>query len=112
MSTKHDACGCCSDNDEMALSMVEASAALDSANLMNSTFSIDGLDCADCATKLEKGIRKLPGVREVQVNFTAAKLKVVYDKTLLEVSQITKTVSGFGYSATILQANQDEMIIL
>lgn len=109
MGTKAEAChcGCCHSSHEVAVGASEAAAAVDSANLMNSTFSIDGLDCADCAAKLEKGIRKLPGVREAQVNFAAAKLKVVYDKTLLEVAQITKTVSGFGYSAAMLQANQD-----
>ncbi|CQR73638.1 Lead, cadmium, zinc and mercury transporting ATPase; Copper-translocating P-type ATPase [Sporomusa ovata] len=109
MKTQTEAChcGCCYSSRDVVASAAEAAAAIDSANLMNSTFSIDGLDCADCAAKLEKGIRKLPGVREAQVNFAAAKLKVVYDKTLLEVAQITKTVSGFGYSAAILQVAQD-----
>lgn len=109
MSTKPDDChcGCCSGDGEAAMSLVEAAAAVDSVNLINSKFRIDGLDCADCASKLEKGIRKLPGVREAHVNFAAAMLKIVYDKTLLEVAQITKTVSGFGYSATMLQAGQD-----
>jgi len=109
MKTQTEAChcDCCHSSQAVAAAAAEAAAAVDSGNLMNSTFSIDGLDCADCAAKLEKGIRKLPGVREAQVNFAAAKLKVVYDKTLLEVAQITKTVNGFGYSAAILQAAQD-----
>ena len=109
MGTKSEAChcGCCQSSvNEVVTPIAETAAAVDSANLINGTFSIDGMDCADCATKLEKGIRKLTGVREAQVNFTAAKLKVVYDKTLLDVNQIVKVVSGFGYSAEIIQAAQ------
>lgn len=109
METENAAChcGCCHGAQAVTAGVTEAATAVDSANLINSTFRIDGLDCADCAAKLEKGIRRLPGVRDAQVNFAAAKLKVVYDKTLLEVAQITKTVSGFGYSAAMLQAAQD-----
>ena len=32
-------------------------------------FRLEGLDCADCAAKLEKKIRVLPGVLEAKVNF-------------------------------------------
>lgn len=109
MGTNSEACscGCCHSSHAVSAGRDEAAVTVDSANLINSTFGIDGLDCADCAAKLEKGIKKLPGVREAQVNFAAAKLKVVYDKKQLEVSQIIKTVSGFGYSAVRLQAGQD-----
>lgn len=109
MSTEHAACNCdcCHGSQEAAAAKTEAAASVDGANLINSTFNIDGLDCADCAAKLEKGIRRLPGVREAQVNFAAAKLKVVYDKTIMEVTEIAKTVSGFGYSAEFVQAAQD-----
>ncbi|MBP2635385.1 MAG: cadA [Firmicutes bacterium] len=109
MGTNSEACscGCCHSSHAVSAGVGEAAVAVDSANLINSTFGIDGLDCADCAAKLEKGIKKLPGVREAQVNFAAAKLKVVYDKTQLEVAQIITTVSGFGYSVVGLQAGQD-----
>lgn len=109
MGAKTEACNCscCQCSKEVIAATSEATAAIDGANEINSIFSIDGLDCADCASKLEKGIRKLPGVREAQVNFAAAKLRVTYDKTVLEAAQITKTVSGFGYSAAMLQSVQD-----
>lgn len=108
MGTKQEAChcGCCHSSNEVTLTTAEAAAAVESVNLITSTFNIDGLDCADCAAKLEKGIRKLPGMREAHVNFATAKLKVVYDKTLLEAIRITKTVSDLGYSAAPLQADQ------
>lgn len=103
MSAHHEehTCECCYGLQEISASANESAGAENSTSLLNSTFHIEGLDCADCAVKLEKGIGKLPGVREVQVNFATAKLKVVYDKTLLEISQITKAVSGFGYHAAM-----------
>lgn len=41
---------------------------------MKKTFKLTDLDCAHCAAKMEDGIRKLPGVKNVQVNFLAEKL--------------------------------------
>ncbi len=39
-------------------------------------FRVEGMDCADCALKLEKGVAALEGVAEVRLNFAAAKMTV------------------------------------
>jgi Cd2+/Zn2+-exporting ATPase len=39
-------------------------------------FHVEGMDCADCALKLEKGVAALDGVAEVRLNFVAAKMTV------------------------------------
>jgi Cd2+/Zn2+-exporting ATPase len=39
-------------------------------------FRVEGMDCADCALKLEKGVAALDGVAEVRLNFTTAKMTV------------------------------------
>ncbi|MBE6939201.1 MAG: heavy-metal-associated domain-containing protein [Ruminococcaceae bacterium] len=41
---------------------------------MKKTFALEELDCANCARKMEDGIRKIPGVNAVTVNFFAQKL--------------------------------------
>lgn len=41
---------------------------------MKKTFALEELDCANCARKMEDGIRKIPGVNSVTVNFFAQKL--------------------------------------
>jgi Zn2+/Cd2+-exporting ATPase len=38
------------------------------------TYPIQGMDCANCARELEDGVGKLPGVRNVQVNYATAKM--------------------------------------
>lgn len=40
------------------------------------TYRIDGIDCANCAAKLERAIAKLPGVQQAQLNFLTGRLVV------------------------------------
>lgn len=61
-------------------------------------FRIDGMDCADCAQKLEKKVGALSSVTQVSVNFGAAKMTVEHDGSARET--VMKTVKKAGYTAT------------
>ncbi|MBQ5913597.1 MAG: heavy-metal-associated domain-containing protein [Alistipes sp.] len=39
--------------------------------IMKKKYKLQDLDCANCAAKMEEGIRKIPGVEEVSISFTA-----------------------------------------
>ena len=41
---------------------------------MKKTFKLKDLDCANCAAKMERGIKKLDGVQDAKVNFMMQKL--------------------------------------
>lgn len=41
---------------------------------MKKTFKLDSLDCANCAAKMERGIKKIKGVNDATVSFFAQKL--------------------------------------
>ena len=41
---------------------------------MKKTFSMENLDCANCAAKMEKAILKIDGVQSATVSFFAQKL--------------------------------------
>lgn len=43
---------------------------------MKKRFKLTNLDCANCAAKMEEGIRKLPGVNNATVSFLTQKLTV------------------------------------
>ena len=43
---------------------------------MERTFTITGMDCADCARTLERGVAQLDQVESCSLNFTAGKLRV------------------------------------
>ena len=40
------------------------------------TFRITGMDCADCARSIERGVQRLAGVDEAMLNFSLGTLKV------------------------------------
>ncbi len=43
---------------------------------MKKTFSLEDLDCANCAAKMEAGIKKLPGVKDASMSFMTQRLVV------------------------------------
>ena len=43
---------------------------------MKKKFILEGLDCANCAAKMEKAINELDGVKEATVNFMTQKLVI------------------------------------
>jgi Cd2+/Zn2+-exporting ATPase len=53
----------------------------EAASTTTATIRLAGLDCPDCAAKLESRIRALPGVRSASLNFGAATLQVTYQGT-------------------------------
>lgn len=52
---------------------------------MKKTYKLENLECASCAAKMEDGIRKLPGIEAVNVNFLTSKLTVVTDEAALPI---------------------------
>lgn len=64
----------------------------------STTLRIEGMDCADCAAKLEKHIAHLPGVKEVTVNFGAAKLTVTHQGP---VTAIVDAIQMMGYRGAV-----------
>lgn len=99
-------CGgdCCCAGD---MAIAETAATVDGAHQVSSTFDLEGLDCGDCAAKLEKGINRIKGVIDAKVNFAAAKMKVTYDGSIVQPADLVKAVSGFGYQASLVKAAQD-----
>ena len=43
---------------------------------MKNTFKLEGLDCANCAAKMEEAIKKLDGVSNATVNFMTTKMVI------------------------------------
>lgn len=39
-------------------------------------FRVEGLDCADCVLKVEKGVSSLPGVQQVRLNLSSGRMEV------------------------------------
>ena len=43
---------------------------------MKKTFMLEDLDCANCAAKVENGVKKLEGVKDASVSFMAQKMTI------------------------------------
>jgi Cd2+/Zn2+-exporting ATPase len=62
--------------------------------------AIEGMDCADCALTLERGVGRLDGIAHAAVNFGAARMTVEYDRTRVEAAAIDRRVRELGYHVT------------
>ena len=61
---------------------------------MKKSFKVKGIDCANCAAKLEKAINKLPDVEVAVVSFATEKLlfEAADDKFEAVVGQVEQTM--------------------
>ncbi|QWU46284.1 heavy metal translocating P-type ATPase [Bacillus sp. NP247] len=58
---------------------------------------ISGMTCAACANRIEKGLKKVEGVQEANVNFALEKTKIIYDPTKTNPQQFKEKVESLGY---------------
>ncbi|MDI6829104.1 MAG: cation transporter, partial [Armatimonadota bacterium] len=61
------------------------------------TLTLVGLDCPDCAIKLEKNIGRIKGVLWASTNFAASKLSAEFEPQLVNASAIISKVRQLGY---------------
>ena len=62
------------------------------------SFSIEGMDCDNCAQTLEKGVRRLPGIEHAEINCGSARMELEFDQGVVTIDQISKRVQELGYS--------------
>ncbi|HDR4370249.1 TPA: copper-translocating P-type ATPase [Bacillus cereus] len=58
---------------------------------------ISGMTCAACANRIEKGLKKVEGVHEANVNFALEKTKIMYNPTKTNPQQFKEKVESLGY---------------
>lgn len=64
---------------------------------MKKRYKLENLCCANCAAKIEEGIRRIPGVKDAAIAFMAQKLTIDaddegFDEIMQEVIRVTKKV--------------------
>ncbi|WP_409294885.1 heavy metal translocating P-type ATPase [Peribacillus sp. SCS-26] len=62
-------------------------------------FSISGMTCAACASRIEKGLRKMEGVSSASVNLALESATVEYNPSATGTGDIIKKVEKLGYGA-------------
>ncbi|MEC4678308.1 MAG: copper ion binding protein, partial [Nitrospirota bacterium] len=61
-----------------------------------STLQIGGISCAACVGRIERAIKKVPGVLEASVNLATEKATISYIKTLTDTTRLKNTVRSAG----------------
>ncbi len=65
--------------------------------------SVTGMDCADCASHVEKAVSKLSGVHSVSVNFMSGQLQAEIDLESVSESDVVGAVKSTGYAVDELK---------
>ncbi|TCP28892.1 Cu+-exporting ATPase [Scopulibacillus darangshiensis] len=58
---------------------------------------IQGMTCAACANRIEKGLKKVEGVSDANVNFALEKSKVSYDPSVTNLKAFEEKIHSLGY---------------
>jgi len=75
--------------------------AKDAAAAVRCDLPIIGMHCAACATRIEKALKKAPGVRQAGVNYATARATVHYDPQNTDVTKLRDVVKRVGYDAIV-----------
>ena len=67
-------------------------------NIKKIELGVDGMTCASCSAAVERTVRKLPGVFEINVNLTTNRAYINYDPRNVKLAEIKSAISKAGYS--------------
>ncbi|SMF60832.1 Cu+-exporting ATPase [Paenibacillus barengoltzii] len=77
------------------------------ANHDQTTLQITGMTCAACAARIEKGLNRLPGVEQANVNLALETAQVQYEPGTVSIEQIINKVSQLGYGAVLKPSEKE-----
>ncbi|PKC52783.1 heavy metal transport/detoxification protein, partial [Rhizophagus irregularis] len=65
--------------------------------IKEANLQIIGMTCAACANRIEKGLNKIEGVQEANVNLALEKSVIKYDPTKVTKQDFEKKIQDLGY---------------
>ncbi|PKF89056.1 copper-translocating P-type ATPase [Bacillus sp. BA3] len=68
-----------------------------SNDIKETSLQISGMTCAACATRIEKGLKKMEGVEEANVNLALEKSVIKYDTEMVNAQDFEKKIRDLGY---------------
>jgi Cu2+-exporting ATPase len=71
---------------------------IDPRNLSGHRFTVPGMRCAGCISKIERELPQVPGVAEARVNFSAKRVAVLHDASIDEAG-IVRALEHLGFEA-------------
>ncbi len=71
-------------------------------------YNITGMHCASCALAIEKSLKKISGLNNVNVNFATSKAQVEYDDPNFDEETILQSIKKSGYKASKVSKKKEE----
>ena len=75
---------------------------------MTEKFNVTGMTCSACSAHVEKSVKKLDGVKSVNVNLLQNNMHVDFDETAISVDDIINAVVSGGYGASVAGKEQEK----
>ncbi len=80
--------------------------------MTDETHSVDlavaGMSCAACSARVERALKKEPGIMDANVNLASGTARVLYDPDVIDIGQIRRIVEDAGYGAQELVRDRGE----
>ncbi len=68
------------------------------------TFPVAGMTCANCALNIERSVKRLDGIKQVNVNFAAEMATVEFDSQSIQPSEIVDRIHKSGFKVNTAEA--------
>jgi mercuric ion binding protein len=86
----------------IAAFILTANLSLASDNEKTATFSVEKMTCATCPIAVSKAMRRVDGVKEVNVDLESNTAVVTYDASVATTSDIGNASTEVGFPASVL----------
>ncbi|QOR66135.1 copper-translocating P-type ATPase [Cytobacillus suaedae] len=70
----------------------------------DTSLQITGMTCAACANRIEKGLKKLEGVEEANVNFALERSQIKYNPEITNIEAFQKKIQSLGFDVVMEKA--------
>ena len=72
------------------------------------SLSLFGMHCSSCANIIERSLKKVPGVKQANVNFAAEKASIVYDQSQANTQDLIMAIGKAGYKAELVDSKDGD----
>ncbi|NQY75181.1 MAG: heavy-metal-associated domain-containing protein [Candidatus Margulisbacteria bacterium] len=71
----------------------------DTTQHTQTTFTVDGMTCSSCESKLSKSLTSIKGIYSCEADAASGRVDIVYDKEAVSFNKIQEAVESVGYTA-------------
>ncbi|MDR1933631.1 MAG: sulfite exporter TauE/SafE family protein [Spirochaetales bacterium] len=70
------------------------------SSIKTAELRVGGMSCANCALRIERGLRAAAGIRAAEVNYGSGIARVEYESEVISPGGIITLIAGLGYTAS------------